>query len=111
MQSLHGVLGKATLEKDTEAGAWLCTFVLRAFLLLLNLGTFAARRTEPCPPLCSAGKPCAGSSRLAEVEQIVSSFLLAVWLGRSAHAVGGKEDVVRSGGASKGACQLNLLLL
>lgn len=49
-------LGKATLKKDTEAGAWLCMFGLRDFILLLNLGMFVARPTEPCLPLCSAGK-------------------------------------------------------
>lgn len=54
--------------------------------------------------------PCAGSHP-AELEQIASSFLLAMWLGRPAHVVGGKADTVSSGRASKGACQLNLLLL
>lgn len=70
-----------------------------------------AYRTLSTSLLCRKAPLCAGSSHPAEVEQIVSSFLLAVWLGRPAHAVGGKGDVVRSGGASKGACQLNLLLL
>lgn len=41
--------------------------------------------------LCRKAALCAGSSHLAKVEQIVSSFLLAMWLGRSAHMVGGRE--------------------
>lgn len=51
--------------------------------------------------LCRKAALCAGSSHLAKVEQIVSSFLLDMWLGRSAHVVGGRETWLGLGDPQK----------
>lgn len=68
-------------------------------------------RTLSTVLLFKEAAPCAGSSHPAELEQIASSFLLAMCLGRPTHAVSGKGDMVSSGRTPKRACQLNLLLL